>query len=297
MKRLLFPFVSLYERLNLRQRWWHRLAIVIFFVVVLAVAALTVIVVALQLPDASSNYDRHQALLRSFSQLEPPEDSTTSIDFDFVQLPPPRTIKASAAPNGFDWNKYPAHNGLDCYDEQGNLQVDEAAAFGGVTTGCGKGLSKPKSERMNAPRARLRYVEQAEACQKRVVADYAKGDVQVYRSKMDECLTAEPNVKEDREEEFTDVVPIKSVFKQDMETNPKAQKVRVPKVGVVAFPVEFQEKEVEHVCGLLYNRAASVERRAQATMIAYALAVLIAVFYVLQVGYRLLLYVVFGGSR
>jgi hypothetical protein len=150
---------------------------------------------------------------------------------------------------------------------------------------------------MNVPGTRLRYVEQAEACQKQVVVDYAKGDVQVYRSKMDACLTPVPNVKEASEEEFTGVVPIKSVSKHDMETNPKTQKVRVPKVGVVAFPVEMPEKEIEHVCGLLYNCSVSVERQAQATVIGYGLAVLIAVFYLPQVGYRLLLYVVFGGNR
>jgi len=290
MKRLLFPFISLYERLNLRQRWWHRLAIVIFFLGLLVLAALTLIVTLSQLSESLTDYDRKQSLYQAFPQLEPPEDPTTSVEFDYVQMPPP---------NGFDPAKYQMLHALDCYDAQGNLQVDQGAAFGGVISQCGPTeIPRPKNERINVPKSRLTYVEHAETCQKQVVAEYAKGDVRVYRSKMNACLTPEPKESSaEGLEQFTDVVPIKSVFKQDMETNPGARRVRVPKVGVVAFPVGMQGKEVERVCGLLFNRAASAERHAQAVVIAYALAVLIALFYLPQFGYRLLLYVVFGGNR
>lgn len=31
MKRILFPFTGLFDRLDLKRRWWHRLAVVVFF--------------------------------------------------------------------------------------------------------------------------------------------------------------------------------------------------------------------------------------------------------------------------
>jgi hypothetical protein len=297
VKRFFFPFSALYEHLDLKQRWWHRLAVVLFSVGFVAVATIIVIVTLLRLPSASTDHERHQALLRSFPQLEPPEDSKAPFDFDYVQMPT-RTLES----NGFDSSKYPMRNALDCYDANGQLLVDESAAFEGVITSCGPGsTAKPKSERMNVPKARLRYVERAEACQKQVVAEYAKGDVELYRSKMNACIKPVADVREGSEEtlqRFTDVTPIKQSFKQEMEANPQSRVVvEIPTVGTVAFPGGMQRKEVESVCGLIYKRAAAADRQVQALMIIYALALLTVAFYLPQIGYRLLLYVLFGERK
>jgi hypothetical protein len=301
MKRLLFPFVPLYDRLNLKQRWWHRLAVVMFFLAFIVAASLIGVITWLQLPSSLSESKRRQVLTSSFPQLESPEDSSVGVDFDFVETVTPK-IPMNATPNeqvGFDWSKYPVREALDCYDPQGQLLVDEGAAFNGVITKCAPGeTSKPKSERIHVPLSRLRYVEQAESCQEQATAQYAKADTAVYRSKMDECLDPKRYAKESpATQESSEVLLLKKVaLKREMETNHKGW-VEVPKVGVVAFPGDMEKSEITHRCQLLYDRSAAAERRAKIITISYALAVLIALFYVLQIVYRAFLYVVFGGDR
>ena len=307
MKRLLFPFSPLFDRLMLKQRWWHRLAVVIFFLAFIIAAALVGAITWEHLPLSLSHDERRQILSSSFPQLEPPEDSTAGVDFDFVETAPAQTAPAqskepstSDTQSKVDWSKYPAHEALDCYDVQGQLLVDLFAAFDGVITQCAPGeTSKPKSERIHVPPQRLQYVEQAESCQKQVTAQYAKGDAGVYRKKMDECLDPKRYATEGPAElqQFPAVTPIKTVLKHDMETNPKGTRVDVPKVGVVAFPVGMKESDVTHRCQLLYDRIAAAEHRAKAITILYAMATLITLFYLPQVVYRLLLYVVFGGHQ
>jgi hypothetical protein len=50
MRRFLFPFTPLFERLNLKQRWWHRLAVVVFFLAFIVIAAIVVAIAWQQLP-------------------------------------------------------------------------------------------------------------------------------------------------------------------------------------------------------------------------------------------------------
>jgi hypothetical protein len=58
----------------------------------------------------------------------------------------------------------------DCYDSNGDLMPNEAAAFGGTLASCGPDQTrKPKAERANVPTAWRVWVEQWEACDKTVV--------------------------------------------------------------------------------------------------------------------------------
>jgi hypothetical protein len=305
MKHLLFPFSRLFDRLNLKQKWWHRLAVVVFFVGFIALAVFIGLFTWAELPSSLSEYDRHQALTESFPQLEPPEDSTLGITFDFVQVTPLKNATVSTTKSGdVDSNKYPAHTALDCYDANGQLLVDDAAAFDGVITGCAPGqTAKPKSERINVPQSRLRYVEHAESCQKKVTAQYAKGDAELYRSKMKNCLTPDPlgyeeaTADAEAPQDLFHGFPTKAAFKGNMETSPRGNKVSIPMVGIVAFPIGMSEKEISPLCASLYARASSAERIAKATTITYAVFALLVVFYLPQIAYRLFLYVAFGGNR
>lgn len=304
MKPVLFPFAAHYEVLNLKQRWWHRLAIVIFFVSFVGAIVVTAIVVWSEWTVALSEHDRHDVIVNSYHELEPPDDPSTGIDFDFVQRKAMETKSPNDAKGNFDWNKYPiaGDKPTDCYDIEGNLLPDKATAFNGFTVGCAPGqTAKPKTERVHVAKARLEFVEQAEACQKRVVAEYADREVELYRSKLRDCLV--PDVPGRREEsadartQSTGDVFDKLAFKRDVETDPKAMKIQVPKVGLIAFPASMRENEVTAVCKTLSDNVNAAERRAGALILGYGLAVLVFLFYLSQVGYRLLLYVVFGGKQ
>lgn len=58
----------------------------------------------------------------------------------------------------------------DCYDSNGNLAPNEFSAFGGSLINCAPGETrKPRSERAHVPAAWRTWVEQWEACDKKVV--------------------------------------------------------------------------------------------------------------------------------
>jgi hypothetical protein len=151
------------------------------------------------------------------------------------------------------------------------------------------------------PKPRLHDVEQAEACQKQVVAQYAKGDVKVYRRKMNDCLVPyfvwdknriAVNIADDTRE-----VPDKAALKKDIETNPKSTIVRVPKGGVIAFPASMTESQMKSVCKTTYKQITAAEHKARIKTGSYWFAILGVFFYLLQAGYRVLIYVAFGGVQ
>src|SRR5215467_6698819 len=120
MKRLLFPFAPLFSRLNLRQRWWHRLAVVVFFLAFIGAVPIVGIFTG-DVPQSLSPDERRRALTTSFPQLESPEDTLAGIDYDFVEIIPakPKEAAASETQGTFDGSKNAVHEGIDCYDGQG----------------------------------------------------------------------------------------------------------------------------------------------------------------------------------
>ncbi len=180
VKRILFPFNGLFERRNLKQRWWHRLFVVVFFVGFLLFA----LVIAALIHEQEHRMHR-SVVLGAFPELGM-GSTWNNVDFDYVKpvIPP--------LPPGYTLEEPPP----------------EPDTFA----------------RMNMERTGIR--------------------------------------------------------------------AEVPSVGVVAFPANMPRDQINLFCAKLYDTVSAAERRqARKDWSAYIL-VLVVVFYLSQLVYRLFLYVV-----
>lgn len=187
ISKILFPFRTVFTSLNLKQHWWHRLAIVLFAVGVLG----TIGAEAVAMRAMLSLYTPDPIVLRMYDgQFE--RSKATGIDFDFIPL-----AKTMTAPDN-----------------------------------------------SNTSRGRMYDVFDRIALQDEIEA--------------------------------------------------QGSRVQVPEVGIIAFPKQFSNIKIAQLCRSVYEHVSADRRNVLIHDLCIGSVIFVAVFYLLQISYRTLIYVARG---
>jgi hypothetical protein len=260
VKRILFPFSSLFQELNLKQHWWHRLFVVLFSLGLAGCAVVGSFVVYANRFTLVDGVNGHKLAKDSFPKnlIEPINEY--SLDFyyeddEFLKrLQSGRdTSVPMMSPDGKSTKMVPPE------------QVEDA-----------KGQGWTKAVKMLSPAGKSGWVSSEKVAAAKA-AGYHVADI------FDELSSTEERPTLDM-----------STFRPCCPENWNVRSVG--DVAVIAFPKDMPDSDVGRICQVLQDRFSTVERRADikrwlVCALVY-LAILLLVLYPLQVLYRLFLYVV-----
>ncbi len=260
MKRILFPFIALFERLKLKQHWWHRLFMVLFILEIATSAAVAGFVVYAERFTLVKGVDTHKLAKDSFPQNLVEPKNEYSLDFYYED---PEFLKrvhevSSAVPM-----ISPDHKSTKLVPLG---QVEEAQRQGWT-----------KAVKMVSPEGKIAWVPSENVAAAKAAGFRAPDVFDELAAKADKSATLDMS-------SFTPCCP-------------ENWNVRtIQNVAVVAFPKEMSEDQVAGICQALQDRFAATERRTDTKRWLVGLLIYIAILlfalYSPQVLYRLFLYVI-----